>query len=418
MRGERSWIVSPRRTRVVLALAALIALTALGSLALEITTPPELTGRSGPTGLSTLTALVFLIAGAPVAARRPGHPIGRIFLGTAFAWAAGGVLTQFVLRAAVSGGPYPPALVVLAWLNYWSWVAGVMPAIVLAPQFFPDGRLLSPRWRFLPMLTWLGIAMLIAGASVADYEVLPGVRNPFRAEGLWSDLLQSQGAFGSYLAYLAYGIVLVAAVLTIATLVIRTRRGTRTERQQLRVLLAAAVIFPTTLILAIIWSALDASQGTTPRPPPFILQLMLVLGLLALPLAIAIAILRYRLYDIDVVIKRTVVYAALLLMLLATYGIVVIVVGTLARPLTGSSELAVAGSTLVVVLLFQPLRSWILRAVDRQFYRAQYDAQRTVDAFAEQLRDEIDLAALDTELTRVVSAALRPSYVSLWLKPR
>ncbi len=199
---------------------------------------------------------------------------------------------------------------------------------------------------------------------------------------------------------------------------IRTRRGTRTERQQLRVLLAAAVIFPTSLILAIIWSALDASQGTTPRPPPFILQLMLVLGLLALPLAITVAILRYRLYDIDVVIKRTVVYAALLLMLLATYGIVVIVVGTLARPLTGSSELAVAGSTLVVVLLFQPLRSWILRAVDRQFYRAQYDAQRTVDAFAEQLRDEIDLAALDTELTRVVSAALRPSYVSLWLKLR
>ena len=163
------------------------------------------------------------------------------------------------------------------------------------------------------------------------------------------------------------------------------------------------MIWPVALVPSIFWNV-------------FIFQLIGLLGLLALPVAVALAILRYRLYDIDVVINRAIVYAALSVVLLGTYAVLVITVGALARPVTGSGDLAVAGSTVVVLLLFQPLRTWIQRAVDRQFYRSRYDAQRTVDAFTERLRDEIDLAALEIELTRVVYAALRPTHVSVWLR--
>ena len=351
-----------KRHRSLVAVGALIAFTAIALLALEVTARPGLTGASGhtPTGLSTLIAVVFLIAGAPVAARRPGHPIGRIFLGTAFGWAAVGVLNQLVERAGASGGPYPPALVLLAWVLQWSWVPLVIPGIVLVPQFFPDGKLLSPRWRFLPLLTWSGIALLIAGAGTGDYEVLPGVRNPFMADAPRTGVASDQSAIATNLiSRLAFGIILLAVGLTIVTLVIRTRRGTPTERQQLRDLLAAAVIWPIGVVPSLWWYARDNS---------FVFQLIGLLGLLALPVAIALAILRYRLYDIDVVINHAIVYASLTAVLAGSFVAAQFLFQRTFVAATGTnSDMAVVLALFVIATVFNPIKTRLQTAVDRRF---------------------------------------------------
>jgi hypothetical protein len=268
-------------------------------------------------------------------------------------------------------------------------------------MFFPDGRLLSARWRPMPILALVGataMAVAIAVSPWTDATSPSAGPNPYAVDAPWVGPLLIIG----------FALLLSATVLAVASLVVRMRRGTPIERQQLKVFFYAAIPWP----VAIVTGPLT---GSAPWLEP-VQHLFAQIGMFAVPVAVAIAILRYRLYDIDVLIRRTLIYATLSAVLLAAYLSGVALVQLALSPVTSGNGLAVAISTLTVVALFQPLRRRIQAAVDRRFYRRRYDAVRTLDGFAVRLRDEIDLDALRGELLGAVGETLQPAHASLWLR--
>jgi hypothetical protein len=218
------------------------------------------------------------------------------------------------------------------------------------------------------------------------------VDNPFGVGGLGLDALVAAAAFAS-----------------IASLVVRYRRAHGVERQQIKWVAGAACLLVVAALggdLASPW--LGSGAG----------WIGILLGLLCIAIAMGVALLRHRLYDLDVVVNRTLVYAGLTALLAATYLVCVLLLQLLASGAAGGSSLAVAVSTLTVAALFRPARERIQRAVDHRFYRRKYDAERTIEAFSTRLRDEVDLDALDHELSAVVRDTLQPRHVSLWLRER
>jgi hypothetical protein len=218
------------------------------------------------------------------------------------------------------------------------------------------------------------------------------------------DALHIAAAFGA--------LAVPAAILaSVASLILRWRRAVGVERQQLKWVGAAALLLGldlVTVLLLILFGAIPTSGGIT-----FVL---LATGIALVPVAAGVAVLRYRLYDIDVLINRTLVYGVTTAAIATAFFGGIVVLQALLRPFTTGSELAVAVSTLLSFALFQPLRARVQRTVDRCFYRARYDAQRTLDAFALRLRDEVDLDAVRTDLVGVVTHTLQPSHASLWLR--
>jgi hypothetical protein len=341
-----------------------------------------------------LVILGFAFVGALVASRRPDNPIGWIFCGGALAFSLSGlgesyaVYTLFANPDGLFGGGET-----MAWVSVWVWVLGGVPLLTLFPLLFPNGKLLSPRWRFVAGLSLAAIVFLTVGTafSPGPLEDLSEVENPYGVGGTAGDVFNGFQGLG----WLSLIICLIASA---TSLVLRFRRSTGIERLQLKWVAAASVVLVVSFLMWEVW------EGMAP------------LGILAMVVAAGIAILRYRLYDIDVVINRTLVYGALTATLAATYLGSVLLLQLALSGLTEDSGLAVAGSTLAVAALFRPARSRIQETVDRRFYRRKYDAQRTLEAFSVRLRDEVHLGALSSELSAVVRETLQPAYVSLWLR--
>ena len=288
-----------------------------------------------------------------------------------------------------------------AWVASWSLPLTVGPISSYLFLVFPDGRLPSSRWR---PVAWATIATIVVW-TVAT-AVLPGQLNQFVAVSnpLWPDSTggpPGQTTFGRAISVLT---VLVAA-LCAAAMVQRFRGSTGVERQQLKWMAYAAAIVAIGVVLV---------PAATPERKLF--QVVQMSTLLLIPAAAGIAILRHRLYDVDLLIKRTVVYGSLSAILAAIYVAAVVLSEALLRPFTGASEVSVAGSTLLVAALFQPVRHRVQRVVDRAFYRGRYDAARTLDAFSARLGDEVDLDTVGAELAQAVGTTLRPAHVSLWLR--
>lgn len=234
----------------------------------------------------------------------------------------------------------------------------------------------------------------------ADRGTPRSLPNPFAVHGPVGDLLQ--------LAASAKGLVLVSTIIAPAALAIRFRRSRGVDRQQLKWLTyAAAVVFGILLPLGFVAPRGFAAQAA---------EALSIIGVGLLPVAIGVAVMRYRLYDIDVIIRRTLIYAALSATLLAAYIAGVALLQSIIAPITSGSGVAVAISTLAVVALFQPVRRRIQNAVDRHFYREKYDAERTLDAFAGRLRDEVELESVRAELLTAVGQTLQPSHASVWLR--
>ena len=278
------------------------------------------------------------------------------------------------------------------------WVVFITLACALV-LLYPDGRLPSRRWWPLGLAVPGWLALLTISALLAPTTMHNGapVPNPFGgAPGAFGDLAQLM--LGVSLALL---LPLLAAVFVAA--VMRWRRSTGVERQQLE-------LFVYTAALIFLGWLLSASGLPGPR------SLLVNLAMLGLPIAIAIAVLRYRLYDIDFLIERTLVYGALSATVALTYWLLVLVLQSALRPFTAGSEIAVAGSTLASFALFQPLRRRIQSAVDRRFYRSRYDAERTLEDFSVRLRDEVDLDALRSDLLDAVRATMAPAHASLWFR--
>ena len=331
-----------------------------------------------------LIALALSGTGAFVASRQPANPIGWIFCAQGF-W--NGFLEMW--GEGMSYHELPSSTVGL-WIIGWAWVAD-MCAYALVFALFPTGRLLSGRWRWVPVVLALALAAGIPGqglsASNAD--------NPLKVDSPVIDLLLSA----------SMGLLLLGLTGAIVSLVLRFRRSVGLERLQLKQLVfAASFILPAGALAILFWY------------DSYLVRVLLGIALLALPVAAGLAILRYRLYDVDVVINRTLVYGALTATLAAVYLVSVLLLQLALSTLTEGSGLAVAASTLAVAALFRPARARIQATVDRRFFRHKYDAHQTLAAFGSRLRDQVDLADIGTDLVAVVGDTVQPSHASLWLR--
>ena len=346
--------------------------------------------------------LAFVLVGALLCVRVPSNVIGPMLLASGTTLAVAIAVGTLGVVAANRGDVPVPVIAVALLLNDIGFILPIVVVLIGVPLVFPDGRLLSPRWRWIVVLT--------AAALTAQFvsEIFgPGplgaaeIDNPFAIPAL-EPLLAALSAFASWTSIIGFG----GAVLAV---IIRYRRTGEVERHQLKWLVAVAGVAAVAFPLAFIVRLQPVADGA------FFIGL---LALLALPLAIGIAVLRYRLYDIDRIISRTIGWTLVSGLLVTAFAILVIGLQAALTGVTQGDTLAVAASTLVAFALFQPVRRTVQRGVDRRFDRGRYDAQPTADAFAERLRDEVDLNTLATELEETVRGAIRPIAASLWLPGR
>ena len=344
-----------------------------------------------------LAFATFVVVGALIVRHRPGNAVGWIFAAIALLAVLGALGEEYAIFASARHLPGP---VLAAWFGSWAWYPTLALTLVFTPLLFPTGRLLSPRWR---LVAWPAAAVMAAITGLAalqqTIELAPGrmVANPFGLAGVENP---EDSRLGAVLFPLLGPLVLAA----FASLVVRFRRSRGDERQQLKWITFAAALLPLTF-------AGDLLPDTAGN-------LLFAVVVSFLPVAAGVAILRYRLYEIDRLINRTLVYGLLSALLAGIYAALVLVGGLLSGGLRGQPPpWAVAGATLAVAALFQPARRRIQQVVDRRFDRRRYDAARTVDAFSGRLREELDLDALAAELLAVVEQTVQPTRASLWLRP-
>jgi hypothetical protein len=349
-----------------------------------------------------LAFMAFMVVGAVIVAHRPGNPIGWLFSTIGLLTATGTLALEYAEYAYLTRPGALPGAILAAWYQWW-WLPMFALILVFTPLLFPTGRLLSARWRPVAVLAAVataaiaGLGALQPSLTLQDEDY--SVRNPIGLPGVPDP---EEGALGSVL----FGLLASCAVAAVVSLVLRFRRSRGVERQQLKWVTYAAA-------LAILFLAVP-----TPLPEGAVSDVLFGLTVSFIPVAAGIAILRYRLYDIDRLINRTLVYGLLTAILGLGYAATVLVLGQLFGGIGAEPPgWAVAGATLAVAALFQPARHRIQAAVDRRFNRRKYDAAKTVEAFSDRLREEIDLDTLSAELLAVVNQTMQPTGVSLWLRP-
>jgi hypothetical protein len=362
----------------------------------------------------TTIAVGYSVIGAIIASRLPAHPIGWICCAIGFLAAVEHFSGEYAIYALLA--PHPEALLggkAMLWASLWAWILffGLIEILLF---LFPNGRLPSKRWR---PLAWLSAALtsiaavLIAISPDAALDALGSsddvhiaLPNPLGVEGLPNLYRPVQT------------LVLALGLAAAISVVVGRRRARGVERQQLKWLLyAGAIFFVGNVLKNTVFSPLGGVLWGL-----WVGYLLVVVGGLGGPIAIGIAILRYRLYEIDTLINRTLVYGSLTAMLVAIYFVGVAAGQAILRTLTGQEQqpqLAIVVSTLVIAALFNPLRRRIQFLIDRRFYRSKYDAAKTLETFSVKLRDETDLDTLSEDLAGVVRETMQPAHVSLWLRP-
>ena len=361
----------------------------LGSLALDMAFP--------------IAALTMTFVAMLIGRRDPRHIVAWMFLLLTSGAELLLVTQTYGIYGTLTAPGSLPAAGVCLWLATWTWSVPI-GALVVAVLVFPNGRPLGPRWW---AVAWIAV---VAGAlqGFADafrtpiYFLDTGLVSPFGTP-FAADVLDAISIAGT----VAWALATLAAA---ASLAIRFRRASGVERLQLK---WVALGFGSAAVAIVVASVIYAIPGLAA-----VSGALGALGILLIPISAAVAILRYRLYDIDVVIERTLVYGTLTASVGAMYWLFVILLQGLLRPLTGGGEIAVAGSTLATLALVQPLRARIQTAVDRRFYRGRYDAARAVDAFSVRLRDEVALEAVRGDLLDAVGQTVQPATASLWLRDR
>jgi hypothetical protein len=289
-----------------------------------------------------------------------------------------------------------------AWLTLWLTIPGFY-TFVFVCLLFPTGRLLSNRWKIV-VYAALGSLVLMSvtfAIKPGPVNTVPSVNNPLGidAASTMTAFIEGSGSI----------VVTAPAILALASLVVRLWRAQAEERQQMKWFVYAVALFPVLFLSAQVVSTIFPTEEDWPS------FLMVMVGLLLIPVSIGMSILRYRLYDIDRVVNRTLVYGALTAILVAGYAAGVLVMQSV-LPLPEDSEVAVAASTLAMAALFRPLRARIQALVDRRFYRARYDAAHAIDRFGARLRNETDLDSLASHLIGVVGDTVQPSHASLWIR--
>jgi hypothetical protein len=361
--------------------------------------------------------LAFPIVGALLASRRPRNPIGWICLADGLLWMIISVTDSYSVYGVARPGsvPFPVAIGTIG--DQWLWVPTIGLLGIYLLLLFPDGKLPSRRWRPLALFSAVTIALssVAEGLAPGPLENQGGVPNPFGVEALpWL-----VGA-----SYVLLPLLPLCIFASAISMVLRYRRSSGEVRQQIKWIAFVGSFAGLSFLISMVSQlVLVAMRGDNlPRIPWWfeLLSDVAVLGFAGVPVAIGFAVLRYRLYDIDIIINRTLVYGSLTVTLVALYLGGVTATQALSRAITGQHQqpqLAIVASTLAIAALFNPLRGRIQSFIDRRFYRGKYDARKTLEAFSVKLRDETDLEALNEELVSVVRETMQPAHVSVWLRP-
>jgi hypothetical protein len=350
-----------------------------------------------------LAFTAFMVVGAVIVAHRPGNAVGWIFSAIGLLSSAGVLTMEYAEYALVTRQGSLPGAALAAWFSWW-WLPILGLIFIFTLLLFPTGRLPSPRWRPVAVAGGLAIATVTVLGAVQPTLKLQNeevyLPNPVGVAGAPDP---ETGALGAVLL----GVLGACMVASVVSVVLRFRRSQGVERQQLKWFTYAAAL----ILLAQLVTMTVLPEGVAS-------DVLFGLSIAFVPIAAGVAILRYRLYDIDRLINRTLVYAAVTAVLGAVYAGLVLALGWLFGGVGGElPSWAVAGATLAVAALFQPARRRVQALVDRRFNRRRYDAARTVEAFSARLRDQIDLDTLSAELLAGVEQTVEPTTVSLWLRP-
>jgi hypothetical protein len=340
--------------------------------------------------------LGYATIGLVLTLRRPDNPIGWLYAAAGLVWSLAIPAEAWLDQLIAEQRPLPLAAQVAAVYGELNWAPATVLGVTLPALLVPDGRLRSRRWRPVAALGIAAAALLVVGAGLTPARLEDtSIANPFGLAG-------PAGAVAGVLA--AAGTLLWAAtmVASLACVVVRFRSSRGTERQQLRWVAAGAV------------AAVAGLLAGAALPQRTVISSVLYAMVLCIPLAVAVAVLRYRLWDLDRLVSRTVTYAVVTALLVVPYLLIVPAAGRLVQ---GAGSLAVAAATLAAAAVFAPLRRRVQILVDRRFNRRRYDAARTVDGFSTQLREQVDLTTLTGALLAVVDQTMQPISASLWLRP-
>jgi hypothetical protein len=401
-RTRTAWRVAWIICALSLALAMIdLVLVALNSSHPDVRIPEPWIGH-------TVSAVAFSLVGALVGSRRPENPIGWLFCAIGVFAAVVLLSSEYAAYALLAQPDSLPGGLVMVWIRAWAWVpyVGLFVLLFLVfPEGWPQSRAL--RWFTSLVLFVIAYGTVLAAFSPGPIDAIGGaVENPLGMEALRG--VGTNSAVGP-LESVLYVLGIVAA----ASLFARMRRARGVEHQQLKWFAYATVVLVGGVVLD--FTVSEATGVSWLGEIGFVLRMV---GLAGLPMAIGIAVLRYRLYNIDQIINRTLVYGTLTATLLALYFGGIVVLQRIFVLLTGEkSTVAVVASTLLIAALFNPLRRRIQGFIDRRFYRRKYDARKTLEAFNARLREETDLEALNSELVGVVRETMQPAHVSVWLRP-
>jgi hypothetical protein len=389
--------VSPRLAWAAWGAAVLLLVATIVLLLLSGDVDPAQSGGPVFDAVIAIGLLAFPTVGLAIALRSPENPIGWLFCAVGVPFALSSACFAYATYTLGAGGPLPGGEIA-AWLNVWLFLPPLFGLPTLMFLLFPDGRLLGPRWRGV---VWLTVAAMVGIA--ASPALKPGPMPDAPVKGIENPVgIAGAGPLLDAVAAVAGTSALLALLLATISLVLRFRASRGVERLQLKWFVSASLLFGVACLAFIGLSGELEVVG----------QLLILTAYALIPVAAGVAILRYRLYDIDVVINRALVYGGLTTTLGATYLGVVLLVGLA----VGRSGFAVAVSTLAVAALFRPARARIQGAVDRRFYRRRYDAAVTLEAFGARLRDELDLETLTGDIRAVVRDTVQPTHVSVWLR--
>jgi len=384
---------------VVIAAVLLTAISTVAGLAiLASSLDLQLPDSWGFRGFPAIFAFTFTWAGANLAWRRSGNAVGWLLLWVGTVAGTQVFVTEYSIVGVVGRAEPLTGAVFCGWIASWVWLTEVTAIAVFLLQLFPDGHFVSRWWR---AVAWFGALSAVAGAFILAFSSgplnnAPHINNPYP---LFDD--PRSRSF-----YFVMGGVALAGIGSAASLFVRYRRARGVERQQLKWLAFEAIVIAISVVVGSFYQ-------TEKWPSVFLISAMALA-----PVMVGVAVVRYRLYEIDTVINRAIVYGATTALIAAAFFAGIVVLQTVLRPFTSGSEIAVAVSTLTSVALAQPLRARIQGFVDRRFYRARYNAARTLDAFSDRLREEVDLDAVRADLLDAVRDTMQPAHASVWLRER
>jgi hypothetical protein len=357
----------------------------------------ELSGEA----LFGLGFMSLALIGALIASRIPENKLGWVLLALVGFSATGYLSSQYSIQALLEDPGSLPRGEIAAWVSGWAWIPGTVLLITMVPLLFPDGRLPSPRWR------WVARAVVVLmGCMVLTASFMPGPVQEFEDRQIPNPLgIDGAGSFEALFG-VAFPVMAVLAILSTSSLFFRYRRAGTVQRQQLKYFAYAAFLTAMTVVV-------ESAFGSI--LPSVVSEYGFLLGIFSISLGAGLAIFKYRLYDIDLVINRTLVYGALTAALAGIYLGLVFALQTV-LPVETDSDLTIAASTLAVAALFRPLRARVQHFIDRRFYRSRYDAAMTLEGLHRRLRNEVDLDSLEEDVMTVVSETVRPAHAALWVR--